>query len=181
MHRIAVPQHMEFLEGKALSRHLLERYVRDPRGWSFAITPARTHGFFDGLFSSPDEAWRIKLDTIFKPNPLTLGVRTESSPGNSRIPESTPFGYRKLDPRLAMEMLKMMETGEGMASGDVNLGDLLRSIEPTVPLPGESYAEGPFVYTNRRVVNFTDQEKSVDDRLATELLRLLRNRYPSYG
>jgi hypothetical protein len=79
-----------------------------------------------------------------------------------------------------MEMLKLMESGEEL-SGDVNLGALLRSIEPTVPLPGESYAEGPFIYTNQRVVNFTDQEKSVDDRLATELLRLLRNRYPSYG
>src|SRR2546427_2661687 len=128
---------MEFLEGKALSRHLLQRYTRAPRGWNLAIAPARAHGFFDGLFSSPDEAWRIKLDTIFKPNPLTLGVKAESSPGNIRIPESTTFGYRKLDPRLALEMLKLMETGEELSSGDVNLGALLRSIEPTVPLPGE--------------------------------------------
>lgn len=172
---------MEFLEGKALSRHLMERYIHDPRGWNFAIAPARSHGFFDGLFSSPDEAWHVKLDTIFKPNPLTLGVRTESGLGKVRIPDSTPFGYRKLDPRLAMEVLRMMEAGGEMSSGEINLGALLRSIEPTVPVPGESYAEGPFVYTNERVINFTDQEKSVDDRLASELLKLLRNRYPSYG
>src|SRR5207247_646295 len=64
----AVAECMEFLEGKALSRHLLERYVRDPRGWNFVVAPARRHGFFDGIFSSPEEAWHIKLDSIFKPN-----------------------------------------------------------------------------------------------------------------
>jgi hypothetical protein len=172
---------LEFLEGRALSRHLLERYVRDPRGWNFALAPARTHGFFDGLFTGPEEAWQIKLDTIFKPNPLTLGVKMESRPGKNRNLDSTPFGYRKLDPRLAMEMLKIMETGEENSSGDLNLGALLRSIEPSVPIPGESYAQGPFVYSNERVIKFTDHEKSVDDRLASELLRLLRNKYPSYG
>jgi hypothetical protein len=173
---------MEFLEGKALSRHLLERYVRDPRGWSFVVAPARSHGFFDGIFSSPDEAWHIKLDSIFKPNPLTLGVRTEAGIERFRTPDPTPFGYRKLDPRLAMEMLKMIEAdGTEMSGGEPNLGALIRSIEPTVPIPGESYAEGPFVYTNAKIIEFTDKEKTLDDRLASELLRLLRNRYPSYG
>jgi hypothetical protein len=172
---------MEFLEGKALSRHLLERYVHDPRGWNFVVAPARKHGFFDGIFSSPDEAWHIKLDSIFKPNPLTLGVRTEAGLGRLRMPDSTPFGYRKLDPRLAMEMLQMMEAGGEVPAGDPTLGDLLRTLEPTVPVPGQSYAEGPFVYTNAKIIEFTDQEKTLDDRLASELLKLLRNRYPSYG
>ncbi len=172
---------MEFLEGKSLSKHLLERYVHDPRGWNFTITPARKHGFFDGLFSSPNEAWQIKIDSVFKPNPLVLGVRRESVPGRMGLPDTLPFGYRTLDPRLAVEMLKLMEEGGAMQRNGINLGTLLRSLEPTVPVTGHSYAEGPFVYTNHRVVNFTEQEKSTDERLGSELLRLLRNRYPSYG
>ena len=172
---------MEFLEGKTLSKHLLQRYIRDPRGWNFMVAPARKHGFYDGLFSSPEETWQIKFDSIFKPNPLTLGVKTETTLGRVRAPESVPFGYRKLDPRLAAEMLRMIEEGAEEPSRHVDLGSLLRSLEPTVPVQGQSYAEGPFVYTNAKIIDFTDQEKSADDRLSSELLRLLRNRYPSYG
>ncbi len=123
--------------------------------------PAKKYGFFDCLFSNPDEAWHIKLDSIFKPSPFVLGTKLESVPQKVAATGSAPFGYRRMEPRLALELLRNMEEDEG-APRNLNLSSVLRSIEPTVPKLGESYAQGPFVYTNQNVLNFSERHESVE-------------------
>ena len=170
---------MELLEGSVLSRLLLDRYSRNPRGWSFVVSPAQRYGFFDAFFSSPEEAWHLKLDSVFKPQPLMLGAETDLT--GKRVPENTvPFGYRALKPSLALKLIQTSEAAEDSGGPGFDFATLLGNLETVVPNRGGSYAEGPFVYSNQRVLNFTPQQKSVDDRLSSELLKLVRNRYPSY-
>jgi len=146
------------------------------------VMPAKKYGFFDCLFSNPDEAWHIKLDSLFKPNPFVLGTKLQSVPRRAAASSSASFGYRRLEPNLALELLgNMGDDDDEAAPRSSNLLSVLRSIEPTVPRPGENYAEGPFVYTHQNVFAFSDEHKSVEETLTSELLKLMRNRYPSYG
>ena len=71
---------MELLQGDALRRRILESYSRNPKGWSFIISPSRS-GFFDAVASGPDGAWMLKIDSIFKPLPMVVGSQAESDAG----------------------------------------------------------------------------------------------------
>jgi hypothetical protein len=173
---------MEFLDGRFLTTHLFERYSKDPAGWSFALAPGRKHGFFDMLVSSADEAWHIKVDSIYKPSPLMLGAPTELGSAKTNSFNPIPFGYRDLGYGFALELLNSAGGARGSSPYDASaakLGNFLASAEPVVPERGRSYAEGPFMF--KESFKFTQGQKSSDDRLASELHRLMRNKYLSYG
>jgi hypothetical protein len=180
---------VELLEGKALSKHLLGKYSKNPNGWSFTLFPPSKddNGFFGGFVGSPDEVWQIKIDSIFKPNPLMLGVRLDSHLENRLDFGTMAYGYRRIDRKVAFELLKILAKADesGTTSGPVRdqllLDRILRPLKPVVPVSGESYAEGPFVLTDRTNLGITNEQKELEDRLSSELRKLMRNRYSSYG
>jgi hypothetical protein len=167
---------MEILEGRELKRRMLESYARDPKGWSFTISPSLSSGFFDATVAGPDDSWILKIDSVFKPSPIVIGSQADAlrRPGGP-----FPYGYRDLPRELALRL--MGEDIEGQ-SGPVrrSLLSVLRS-EPVVPEKGGSYAEGPLVFTGPGSVSLSDKQREVDARLASEMRRLLRLRYPAYG
>jgi len=168
---------MEILEGSELRRRMLESYVRDPKGWSFTISPSPGSGFFDATVSGPDGSWMLKIDTLFKPAPIVIGSPAESI--RRRPAGPFPYGYRGLPPELAMQLI-----GGGSETPSGPLRRRLMSVlgsEPVVPEKGGSYAEGPLVFTGPRSLSLSDKQREVDARLASEMRRLLRLRYPVYG
>lgn len=163
---------MEILEGDALQRMLLQRYSKDPRGWSFAVYPSANGGFFDALVGSPGESWRLKLDTIFKPSPLVLGVRSEEGVPSGQTPS---FGFRKVDQGTAPALLD--DSPEGLK----RLLAFLGRVSPVAPSTPGSYVQGPFLYSSQAKPGTLSQEqRGVDDRLSEEMRKLVRTRYPSY-
>lgn len=168
---------MEILKGTALSKHLLEKYAKNPKGWSFTISPANKDAFFDALVSSPEENWQLKIESIFKPTPVVLGAKIEGEPKNVPIGSLPSYGYRRLDPEALLKFLNEQEEGEE----DPSLSKLISSIEPTAPLPGASYAQGPFVFSNQRFAGLSDSQKKLDEKLGSELKNLMREKYLSYG
>ena|SRR5579875_3653840 len=184
---------MEFLEGRILSRHILEKYSKNPKGWSFTIFPSskEDNGFFGALISGPEESWQLKIDSIYKPNPMILGARVPDI-GITRLARTgtIPYGYRRLDKGSILEILQYLSTSENETGNQVNnrkldpnhlLERVLAPIEPVSPRPGETYAEGPFVLTNRENMNLNKTQKDLEDRLSSELRKLMRNRYQGYG
>lgn len=168
---------MDLLEGKELKRRMMERYSRNPRGWSFVLSPSPASGFFDAAVSGPDAAWMLKLDTLFKPSPIVIGSEVEAFPRRPRGPFS--YGYRALPPELALRIMGGEEAGpreKGLAA----LLSVMRS-EPVAPETGGTYAEGPLMLTAPGQVSLSKSQKETSDRLASEMRRLLRLRYPSYG
>jgi len=166
---------MEILEGEALYRVLLQRYSKDPRGWSFTISPSQRNGFFDAHLGGPEESWHLKLDTIFKPSPFVLGAKTDHEPSMTRVAPLS-FGFRRVDSQEAPAILD--DSPEGMT----RLLAFLGSVSPVAPtLPG-NYVQGPYLYTNRGQASgsMTREQRSVDGRLSDEMLKLVRRRYPSY-
>ncbi len=163
---------MEILEGDSLSRILLQRYLKEPRDWNFVISPSRV-GFFKALVYNKSEAWQLKFDSIFKPTPIILGAQTEPLQ-NFESASPVSFGYRRLDLRIALALLR------GPTSDAPDLMSIM-SLEPIVPREGGSYAKGPFVFTNHDSPKFSDEQKALDERLSSELRRRLQTRYPSYA
>lgn len=162
---------MEIVDGETLYELIFRRYSRNPRGWSFSISPSHD-GFFDAQVENAEDAWRLKFDTIFKPSPLVLGSSTEPSRRTPGPRSPIQFGFRKLDPSLRAEL----ERGDGTSA---RLAAFLASMEPTVPKQGGSYAEGPFVLTPPARLSRT--QSRVDERLSSEMRKLVQRRYPGYG
>ena len=165
---------MEILQGEALYRMLLERYSRDPRGWSFTISPSARDGFFDARVGSPGESWHLKLDTVYKPSPFVLGARTvQEATGR---PPALSFGFRRVDPRRAPALLD--DSQEGISA----LLAYLSSVNPVAPTGPGSYIQGPVVFSGRGTpaASMTTEQRRVDSRLSDEMRRLLRSRYSSY-
>jgi hypothetical protein len=169
---------MKTLEGENLRRHILESYYKNPKGWSFVISPSAKYGFYDAAVSGPDGTWMLKIDSIFKPLPVVLGALTEADP---RLNPAGPFpyGYRKLPPELIPQMLR----GERHLPRDKTVASFLSMLrsETVVPEEGRNYAEGPFIFTSPRRGGLSEGQKELDDKLALEMHRLLRIRYPAYA
>lgn len=165
---------MELLEGKALKRRIIEGYSRDPKGWSFVVSPSKS-GFFDAMVSGPQESWMLKIDSLFKPYPIVIGAPAE--PLRRRPGGPFPYGYRALPPDLALQVFGSEE------SRDRRLAALLPVLksDPVVPEEGRSYAEGPLVLTGPGRVRLSDSQGEVDAMLSSEMRKLLRLRYPAYG
>ena len=169
---------VEILDGATLWRLLLERYSKSPKNWNFTISPARRDGFFDALVSSPGEAYQLKIDSIFKPTPLILGTSVDVDHSKFSPPSGVSYGYRKLDREIFMRLLSAMENAE---RGEP-LENILGSLDPIVPAQNGSDAQGPFVFTNERIANHLSAGQSVlDDKLSSELRKLMRSRYSAYG
>jgi len=168
---------MEILRGTALSKYLLEKYAKNPKGWNFMIGPSKKDNFFDAMVTWPEENWQLKIESIFKPTPTILGAQVEGPSKNPVSLGSLPsYGYRKIDPEIVLKMLQEREE-----SNEDSLNRLIGSLEPTAPLPGASYAQGPFVFTNQKFLGLSDNQKRLDEKLSSELRNLMREKYLSYG
>lgn len=166
---------MELLEGRALAKYLLEKYSKRPSGWNFTIAPAAKESFFDALVSNPDEAWQLKIDSIFKPTPMVLGAKVEVDTSKLANVGSIPYGYRRIDADILMKLLR--EEDEPRSTNA--LDSILRPLEPVVPDKGGAYAQGPFVFTNRSIVS--SSQAQLDEKLSSEMRKLVREKFPSYG
>ena len=166
---------MEILEGDALYRVLLQRYSKNPRGWSFTISPSPSSGFFDARVGGPEESWHLKLDTIYKPSPFVLGAKTDQDLSKS---SHTPlsFGFRRVDPQQAPALLDDSQEGIG------RLLAFLSTVNPVAPTGPGNYIQGPYVFSSRgtAVGSMTREQRSVDSRLSDEMRKLVRRRYSSY-
>jgi len=169
---------MKTLEGENLRKHILESYYKNPKGWSFTISPSQKYGFYDAIVSGPDGTWMLKIDSVFKPLPIVLGAPTEANPRSNPV-GPFPYGYRKLPPELILQMLR----DEGRLQRDKTVNSFLSALRSETVVPEErgSYAEGPFVFTSPLRGDLSDSQKELDDKLASEMHRLLRIRYPAYA
>jgi hypothetical protein len=165
------------LEGRDLRKRILDSYSRDPRGWRFEVSPSPISGSFDATVSGPDGGWLLKIDSLFKPSPIVVGSPAGTLLGKPGEP--FPYGYRQLPPDLALQIMGSDYSASSPALRR-RLVSVLRS-EPVVPEEGRSYAQGPLLLTGPRKVSLSEGQKEIDARLASEMRRLLRLRYPAYG
>ncbi len=121
----------------------------------------------------------MKMDSIFKPAPIVLGAKIEPGVANPLQQANFPsYGYRKLQPEI---MLKLFQEISGENTPSITLDKILGSLSPVAPVRGNAYAEGPVVFTNKKILGVSKSQKQLDDKLSSEIRRLLRESYPGYG
>ena len=182
---------MEILDDKILAKNIFQKYTVNPKNWNFIISTTSIHdGFFDAAITSPDESWQLKIDSLYKPLPIITGTKLdiESSKMKKMLnKDMAPFGYRKIDPPMIMNLFKKIsQEQETIAKKDMDhvnneLNSFLGSLEPTVPEKGIDYLYGPFLFTNKNIIENNPYHKNISEKLATNLKKKIKDRYPSYG
>ena len=90
---------MDILEDNNLASNLFQRYSANAKNWKFVVSISQMNGnFYDAIVSNPNEVWQLKIDSIYKPNPLIVGAKVDVDPVKFNDNSHMPFGYRKLDP-----------------------------------------------------------------------------------
>jgi hypothetical protein len=182
---------MEILDDKILAKNIFQKYTSNPKNWNFIISTTSIYdGFFDATITSPDESWQLKIDSLYKPLPIITGTKLdiESSKMKKMLnKDMAPFGYRKIDPPMIMNLFKKIsQEQETIARKDMDhvnneLNSFLGSLEPTVPEKGIDYLYGPFLFTNKNIIENNPYHKNISEKLATNLKKKIKDRYPSYG
>ncbi|HEX7275033.1 MAG TPA: hypothetical protein VF248_05415 [Nitrososphaeraceae archaeon] len=173
---------MDILEGNNLASNLFQRYSANARNWKFVVSVSQMNGnFYDAIVSNHDEVWQLKIDSIFKPKPLIVGAKVDVDPVKFNDNSHMPFGYRKLDTEKIGKFLSSMDENEDTNGISSYISSLLSSSEPEVPTPNNSYAYGPFLFTQKNPIKVDEYQKKISEKLASRLKDKLRLLYSSYG
>lgn len=125
---------MDILEGNNLATNLFERYSANSRNWKFVVSVSQQNGnFYDAIVSNPNEVWQLKIDSIYKPNPLIIGTKVDVDPLRFNDNTHMPFGYRKLDPKKIGKILSNISENEDTSALSSYIGSLISSTKPEVP------------------------------------------------
>jgi hypothetical protein len=92
-----------------------------------------------------------------------------------------PFGYRKLDPKKIGKILSNISENEDTSALSSYIASLISSTKPEVPSPNNSYAYGPFLFTQKNPIKVDEYQRKISDKLANRLNEKLRLLYSSYG
>ena len=170
------------MEGNNLATNLFERYSANSRNWKFVVSVTQQNGnFYDAIVSNPNEVWQLKIDSIYKPNPLIIGTKVDVDPLRFNDNTHMPFGYRKLDPKKIGRILSNISESEDSSALSMYIASLISSTKPEVPSPNNSYAYGPFLFTQKNPIKVDDYQRKISDKLANRLNDKLRMLYSSYG
>jgi hypothetical protein len=173
---------LDILEGNNLATNLFERYSANSRNWKFVVSVSQQNGnFYDAIVSNPNEVWQLKIDSIYKPNPLIIGTKVDVDPLRFNDNTHMPFGYRKLDPKKIGKILSNISENEDTSALSSYIGSLISSTKPEVPSPENSYAYGPFLFTQKNPIKVDEYQRKISDKLANRLSEKLRLLYSSYG
>lgn len=173
---------LDILEGNNLATNLFERYSANSRNWKFVVSVTQQNGnFYDAIVSNPNEVWQLKIDSIYKPNPLIIGTKVDVDPLRFNDNTHMPFGYRKLDPKKIGKILSNISENEDTSALSSYIASLISSTKPEVPSPNNSYAYGPFLFTQKNPIKVDDYQRKISDKLANRLNEKLRLLYSSYG
>jgi hypothetical protein len=173
---------LDILEGNNLASNLFQRYSANARNWKFVVSVSQMNGnFYDAIVSNPNEVWQLKIDSIYKPKPLIVGAKVDVDPVKFNDNSHMPFGYRKLDTEKIGKFLSSMDENEDTNGISSYISSLLSSSEPEVPTPNNSYAYGPFLFTQKNPIKVDEYQKNISEKLASRLKDKLRLLYSSYG
>lgn len=143
---------------------ILKRYNKDPKGWNFSVGRGHENKFFDILISHGKDVWQMKLDTLYKPNPLGVGIKIGRSGKLSDSPYS--FGFRPLPEELILEL------SERGLSPDIIEEIMREKPRPINQIETPGIVQGPITFSSS--LDFiSDRHRNLDSKLKIELDRLL--------
>ncbi|MEM2154502.1 MAG: hypothetical protein QXG36_07220 [Nitrososphaeria archaeon] len=155
-------------------RKIHAAYNKNPLGWKVFVSTDEK-GFPTILFYSPEETWEIKLDSLYKPNPLCVGLnfKNENSEFVEKI-ESPHYGFRPVEDDIAKRIL------ESFSKNEVPV-NVINSILKNKPKPLDEIEKnrmvlhGPVIHSHKLPL-VSEKQVDLDLKLRQELQKLLMNR-----
>ncbi len=152
-------------------KDLRKYYNKNPLNWRISVNKdSLNHGNI--LISNPDFEllWQIKLDSLYKPNPIGIGAKIKDFDfGNKNIDLKMPsFGYRPLlDEQLEQLQFKILEKKP--------LDNLIMDILNNDPIPvkdakNKGLLEGPITFSPPGYIS--KRQKELDKKLKRDLNQL---------
>jgi len=120
---------MELLDYETVIKKIINKYDRNPENWQVLMGKS-PKGFYDIIFSNPEEVWQLKLDTIYKPNPVGFGAKVEIEPSKIRLENFPSYGFRPV----SLKILEQINSIEDATQNDIS-NTLLQSISQISPVP----------------------------------------------
>jgi len=158
---------------ESILRKVHAAYNRNPLGWKVFIS-SDEKGFPTILFYSPEEVWEIKLDSLYKPNPICVGLslKNEDSELVEKL-ESPHYGFRPVEDDAAKKIV------EALSKNEVPL-QILNRILKREPKPLEELGKGmvlhgPVIHSQKLPL-VSEKQVDLDLKLRQELQKLLTNR-----
>ncbi|MGQ9781506.1 MAG: hypothetical protein ACUVQ8_04550 [Nitrososphaeria archaeon] len=150
------------------------RYNRNPVGWK-VLLGSDDKGFPTILFLSPEELWELKLDSLYKPNPICVGSKvTDSIVKVEREPKSPSYGFRPVDDERAKLIIESLSKKE--MPSDIVRKILLEEPKPLSEIEKRKMVlHGPIIHSPRLPL-LSEQQVDLDVKLRRELQRILSNR-----
>lgn len=178
-----------------LMKEFTQEYQQNPKGWSFWISePSESGDFYDTYIfhKSKNEAYFLKTDSIYTPNPLGKGakIKLEEDQVEDNLPD---FGFRKFSQEEVRRFLENLPNpGEYQSEEEFEreVKKRAKNFEKGVmrknPVPfgppkhsGEVAAVGPFGRGNP-LSHVSKKQEELDRKLSEELEKMERREYPGY-
>jgi len=84
-----------------------------------------------------------------------------------------------LDPKKIGKILSNISENEDTSALSSYIGSLISSTKPEVPSPNNSYAYGPFLFTQKNPIKVDEYQRKISDKLANRLSEKLNRRPPA--
>lgn len=169
---------MEILDYSEVIKEIIRSYDRRPENWQ-VLMGRSPKGFYDIIFSNPEEVWQLKIDTIYKPNPIGFGVKLEIDPVKIKVENFPPYGFRPISSNILDRIKEKISTYEDISS------IITENIMKTPPTPIREIKEtslaavGPYIQ-KPSIEPVSQNQKELSKKLDIELEKLMREKYYLY-
>lgn len=176
-----------------IMKDFYEEYQEDPKNWSFWISPPpNSNDFYEAYILHNDEAFFLKLDSIYTPNPVGVGTKLKIE--EDQLKENLPdFGFRRFEKSEVEEFLENIPHPEDYESeeefkeelketeDDIKQTAMKKEPGPIKPLkePGEVAAIGPYSAENP-LDYISEKQKEMRNELSKKLNKIINRDYPGY-
>ena len=160
---------------------ILADYNKHPKGWHVLLTKSQGMGYDAYILRPEGMMAMIKLESIYKPKPVGVGVEiTEEMRGLREIVEGRThsFGVRPIPEGLLVKLLNSIGSGAPPPAG------LITKIMENEPVSQEeitaSFAlQGPILHVSKPLPleYASTRQRELDLRLQRQLQRLLYEKY----
>jgi hypothetical protein len=161
---------MRLKSAKKTLEELTSKYEEDPRNWRLSVGQDN-RGFFDIFMANATNVWQVKLDSIYKPEPVGLGLKVGGSAEAKRIGGEEPsFGFRPISERMLENLLKRDGRDVGAIASDI----MRFEPRPLDELRGSPVLSGPINWGGRHPLS--ERQAILDADLRANLRRHLHRK-----
>ncbi len=170
-----------------------EEYQENPKNWSFWLSPPpSSDDFYEAYLIHKNEAFFLKMDSIYSPNPVGVGTRFKVE--DDQLKEDLPdFGFRKFEKEEIEKFLNNLPKPDefdsreefmeelGKLNKDFTENAMKKDPAPFEPLeePGEVAAIGPYSAENP-LSYVSEKQKKLRRELSRKLDKIINRDYPGY-